>query len=405
MGPRTCLFFVIAAISPAQLLTPVWVELGDRGQTLARVVVQNAADCPAVQMDSGSRKMELRAPVPEGFAPLCALAIPVGTMSARVNGVKLALPRPDPAKIVAFGDTGCRIAGARIQNCNDPAKWPFEKIAKSAADARPDLMMDVGDFLYREDACPADKASFCGGSPHGDNWETWNADFFRPGAKLLAAAPWILARGNHENCARAWRGWGYYLDTHPWTGVCQPTPAPVVVEMGSFQVVVFDSSAAGDRMPEKLIDTYASHLSTVKASHAWLLDHHPFWAFKGVKDEAPAPETEGLEKAWDKASPKGIDLVLSGHTHTFELLSFAGMRPVQLVAGNGGTKLEDNAASKIKGLEIRGFKVAEAETEEVFGYTVVNRQPNGWKLELRTPSGKKLVKCSIRGSEADCKGD
>jgi hypothetical protein len=212
MGKRTGLFLSAAALASAGLLTPVWVQVGEQGRAIARVVVNAPEECPSILLDGIGRKMEPRQPVPQGFRPACELAIPRGTSNASVNGQRLMLPRTNPSRIIAFGDTGCRIKGAALQNCNDPAEWPFEKVARAAAAAHPQLILDVGDYLYREDPCPAGKESLCGGSPHGDNWDAWNADFFKPAAALLAGAPWILARGNHEACSRAWKGWSYYLD-------------------------------------------------------------------------------------------------------------------------------------------------------------------------------------------------
>jgi hypothetical protein len=405
MGRRAVLFLCFAAIASAQLLTPVWVQLGEEGRAFARVVVNTPGECPTIRVDGVDRKMELREPVPEGFRPACELIIPRGTDKASVNGQMLKLPRQNPSRIIAFGDTGCRIKGANIQNCNDPAEWPFEKVARAAAAAHPHLVLDVGDFLYREDPCPAGKESFCGGTPHGDNWDTWNADFFKPAAALLAGAPWILARGNHEACSRSWKGWSYYLDTHPWTGVCQNAPAPILVRLGTFKVVLFDSSATTDtKMAPELIDTYAKHLANITVDHAWLLDHHPFWALRGSpNNQPPSPENAGLEEAWDKALPKGIDMVFSGHTHVFELLSFSGRRPVQLVAGNGGTNLEERIPPQVKGIAIQGFMIAEGQTEGVFGYTLLEKTSASWKLALREPAGKSLVKCSLAGDDVACK--
>ena len=122
----------------------------------------------------------------------------------------------------------------------------------------------------------------------------------------------------------------------------------MLVELGKFKVVLFDSSAATDTtMSPELINTYARHLASIKVDHAWLLDHHPFWALRGSpNNQPPTPENAGLEAAWDKASPKGIDMIFSGHTHVFELLSFSGQRPVQLVAGNGGTNLDERIPPK-----------------------------------------------------------
>jgi hypothetical protein len=405
MRTRIGLLFCAATLASAELLTPVWVQVADHGQALARVVVNGPDQCPAVQLDGLMHQMELRQPIPQNFRPACELAIPQNTKRAVVNGQELRLPRPNPSKIIAFGDTGCRIKGANVQSCNDPSDWSFERVARAAARAQPHLILDVGDYLYREDACPAGKESFCGGTPHGDNWDTWNADFFKPGSALLAGAPWVFARGNHETCARAWQGWSYYLDTHAWTGVCQATPPPVLVELGSFKVVLFDSSATSDnKMSAELIGNYASQLASIHVDHAWLLDHHPFWALKGSPDgQPPAPQNAGLEEAWDKAAPKGIDMVFSGHTHVFELLSFNGTRPIQLVAGDGGTKLEERIPSQVKGISIQGFMIAEGESEGVYGYTLLEKKSTGWKLTLREPAGDDIVKCSLDGKDVSCK--
>jgi len=61
-------------------------------------------------------------------------------------------------------------------------------LAASVAAAKPDLVIHVGDYLYRESACPP-RDSGCARSPHGDDWPTWTADFFAPAAPALLAAP------------------------------------------------------------------------------------------------------------------------------------------------------------------------------------------------------------------------
>ncbi|MDW4746763.1 metallophosphoesterase, partial [Escherichia coli] len=76
--------------------------------------------------------------------------------------------------------------------------------------------LHVGDYHYRENACPPDVAG-CQGSPWGYGWDTWQADLFQPAAPLMAAAPWVLVRGNHEECARAGQGWFRFLDPRPYS--------------------------------------------------------------------------------------------------------------------------------------------------------------------------------------------
>ena len=388
------------------------MELGEGGQAIARVVVNRVADCPSVEADGKPLAMTPRSPVPRGFRPACEAVIPAGTQMARVMGSQaLALPHGEPSQIVVIGDTGCRIKGAEVQNCN--SEWPFESVAKAAADQQPQLVIHVGDYLYREvDPCPAEGSLLkCGGSPYGDNWDTWNADFFKPAAKLLAAAPWALARGNHEDCGRAWRGWFYYLDSRPWqAGACKATPPPVSIQLGSFQLIEFDSSGVSSTLrPCEQVRNYARQLSSLHARNAWLVDHHPFWAVRPGKNGAPPiAETEVLRRAWEQASPQGIDMVLSGHTHTFELLSYGAQRPLQIVAGDAGTMLDPGVPHQINGFDIYGIMVEQSEDEDEFGYTLLTRSNSGqaaggWTLSLRNQKTKEILNCGIQDRKAQCK--
>ena len=386
-----------------QLLTPAWVELGEGTRALARVVVNTPADCPTLEVDGKNIAMAVRAPVPGGFRPLCEAAIPAGALTAKVKGQTLALPHPDPSRIAVIGDTGCRIKGQQIQDCN--SEWPFEHVAKAVAAVQPELVIHVGDYLYREDACPEKDRKKCGGSPHGDNWDTWNADFFKPAAKLLAAAPLALARGNHEDCQRAWRGWFYYLDPRPWqAGPCNAMPPPYLIQLGAFQLIEFDSSAVKSNTDPAQVKSYAAELASIHAQNAWLVDHHPFWALRPGKNGAPPlAETDALQKAWEQASPKGIGMVLSGHTHVFELLSYGASRPLQIVAGDAGTSLDKGVPHQVNGVDIYGLMVEQSEDEDEFGYTLLEKSGEGWDLRLKNQKSQQLLQCSIYGRTAQCK--
>src|SRR5262249_12935450 len=144
---------------------------------------------------------------------VCELAIPAGTTEAKLGKTKLPLPPSTLASIAVIGDTGCRLKAdkaanpadadheedGKFQDCDKKSQWPFSTLATSVAKQKPQLRVHVGDYIYRESPCPkGDKG--CKGSPYGDNWATWQADFFKPAAPLLAAAPWIATRGNHEIC-------------------------------------------------------------------------------------------------------------------------------------------------------------------------------------------------------------
>jgi len=152
----------------------------------------------------------------------CEYPLPSGATSATVAGRSLPVPTANPTKIVVIGDTGCRLQTDNgWQSCNDTnpngtdTPYPFAAIAQAAAAQNPDLVLHVGDYAYRDNECPAGLGYNCGGSPWGFGWDTWEADLFTPGAPLLAAAPWVMTRGNHEQCNRAGQGWYRFLDTQP----------------------------------------------------------------------------------------------------------------------------------------------------------------------------------------------
>ena len=206
----------------ADSIEAAFVVLGPDGQPVARVITR-ANECPLLRIDDLAQPMTVRAaPATLPSRPTAgkpenakASAFPVlvcdGLIGARavrisVAGRSLPLPRSAPNMIVVIGDTGCRITigDETSQACNDPVEWPFSEIAAAAAGTHPDLVIHVGDFHYRENACPEGNAG-CAGTPWGYGWDTWKADFFAPAQPLLAAAPWIVVRGNHESCNRAGR--------------------------------------------------------------------------------------------------------------------------------------------------------------------------------------------------------
>jgi hypothetical protein len=372
-------------------------------------VIVASETCPAIVVDGSPQAMSLRMPVPSGFRPLCEFAVPSTARAASIDGQSLHLPRPDPASVVVIGDTGCRIKGARVQDCNDMSKWPLQSVATSAAGVKPELIIHVGDYLYRESVCPPDSQNKCGGTPVGDNWDTWNADFFAPAASLLAAAPWAFSRGNHEDCERAWRGWFYYLDPRPWKNECATYTPVYVVSLGVRQLVMLDSSATvEDSLDPKQIAEYAAELRSVNVEHAWLVDHHPFWGLKpGDRKGDVRPLSAPLEAAWEQASPSGIEMVLSGHIHMFAVIPFDSGRPMQVISGDGGTQLSDPIPASVDGTVIQGTAVKGSQTRIDFGFTWLKKSPgkfkdDGWDLTLRSTAGTAMVHCAILNGHAAC---
>lgn len=386
----------------ARNLTPAWVELGPDGRNVARIVVETGDACPSLNADGRALPMQRREPVPEGFQPACEAAIPANTRSLKLGEQVLNLPAT-PNSVVVFGDTGCRVTKKELQACNDPMAWPFLHNAKTIAKEKPDLVVHVGDYLYREDVCP-DAAKGCTG-PHGDNWPTWDADFFTPAAPALGAAPWAFTRGNHEDCERSWRGWFYYLDPRAWDGKCTEQSDAWIAQAGTLRIGVMDSAliANTDTGAAGYVPRVTEQLARLSGQVDWISVHHPFWAYL-----PGATPTIPLAAAWDKARPEGIQMIVSGHMHVFEFLAFTAGHPHQLVAGNGGTNLETAPIpQKIAWQTVFGAPVRNGETRHDFGHTELHRvkkgPAKGWTLDLMDLDGSKALSCTVPDKgDANC---
>ncbi len=211
--------------------------------------------CPNIDLDGSSFQMQARTQSsPQNFenVQVCEYAIPFGTTFAAVNSQPLSLPTSSPQKIVVVGDTGCRVKGNDIQNCTGKGEgppWNFAEVANTIENKNPDLNIHVRDYHYRETGTCDDR---CIQSNTGYNWASWKIDFFDPAKNILAQAPWIFIRGNHEDCDRAWKGWYYFLDPHPlptdpWEQANrQDYTDPYIVPFDSQNILVMDNSEIPD---------------------------------------------------------------------------------------------------------------------------------------------------------------
>ena len=404
IGPFLAFCGMVSAHS-AELPRP-WVEFGADGGLSIRVPVAPGAPCPPVTADDRVLPVQSRAAPDERFPlQLCEAHAPVGTARLAVAGTSMPVVPSSLHRIVVIGDTGCRLEGRAVQDCNDPLAWPFRAIAERAAARSPELVIHVGDYLYREAACPVNRAG-CAGSPHGDNWPTWQADFFNPAAPLLAAAPWVMVRGNHEECRRGGQGWTRLLDPHPVPRDCTDQTTPYPVQAGGLDLLLFDSAVADDFKAEPnqvaaFAEQFAGLLGSAPA-HAWLLTHRPIWALAGGQLSGLSLNlTE--QNAIRSHIPADLDMVLSGHVHDFAGYTFGPERPAQLVVGTGGDTLYELAATPLVDTEIDGIPIKKGFAMKSFGYFVLDRAPAGWDGVLYAPDDTVLARCTLRGRDVDCR--
>jgi hypothetical protein len=400
-----------AAAQPLGAQSPAaWTQLTGQGAEVRATA--GPGGCPKAVVDGRAATMGVRAQASAEFPAVCSLALPAGAGSVEVDGQRLPLPpTAAPRRIVILGDTGCRVRGFAVQACNDPKAWPFAEVARLAAAQRPDLVIHVGDYYYRETPCPL-QLTACAGSPSGDRWDTWTAEFFDPAAPLLAAAPWVFARGNHETCNRGWRGWYLLLDAGPASGACH-TSAPFAVRLGDLNLYVIDSGKIDDRSHDKAdVADIAGQLDRLGAAldqgNGWIITHRPVWGLVPIARLGPtAPFEVGLNFAEQDAvrgrALAGVQMVVSGHVHHFQSLDFGPKRPAQLVVGTGGDIGEKadlagvyTERRVVDGLDANVFSFSR------FGYYLMEKDGEDWTGTFHDASDRVRARCRLHERRLTC---
>ncbi|WP_415920717.1 metallophosphoesterase [Tateyamaria sp. SN6-1] len=279
-----------------------------------------------------------------------------------------------PPTFVAFGDTGCR--GFRshrgVQDCDSAnmsdkniTQFMFKKVTELAAAERPEFVVHLGDYRYDDER-------------KQKTMDMWDSDFFeRVRLGLLAQAPWVFVRGNHEDCSLAGLGWFYFFA--PSEGNCSGT--------GMSDTFYFDVAdrSAGMQDPHRfiVIDTTASwgsHSNRHQAAmtdmaaavtaantvnwgaagpSAWFLMHKPLWAV----DDYPNPPAQAdpftgslLRAVMSRNGPAackaydhttcGLKAVLAAHLHIFQnAITPQAALPQQIVVGNSGVRMDPTIKS------------------------------------------------------------
>jgi hypothetical protein len=395
------------AAPPMEALAGPWVELADDGSLSVRVVVGSAVTaCPEVVADGTTVQAKQRGAADGDFPiTVCTATVPATTAKLSVGSLPVPTLPTTINRIAVIGDTGCRIEGKALQSCNDPKQWPFPAVAKLTAEHKPDLVIHVGDYYYRETACP-DSDKGCAGSPHGDNWAAWHADLFAPTEPLFKAAPWVMVRGNHEMCRRGGKGWMRLLDPRAELPDCADRSPPYSLHLGGLDLLIFDSADADDFKtdPEK-VTAYAAQFATLLANaplHSWLVLHRPVWA--QAQGTLVGQTLNLTEQAAIKGHvPSGVDMVLSGHLHDFISYEFGPSRPSQLIVGVGGDTMLDLGSAPPSGAEIDGMKTTKGYALMHFGFFIMDRTAQGWSGTLYADDGKTaLAQCQIAGRALDC---
>jgi hypothetical protein len=430
-----------------------YVLMGPDGAAIARAIT-TAATCPAISFDGiAPVQMTVHAaaatiaarttaydlvygPGPTVFpVTTCDATIPAGTARATLGDRSLPLPKAHVRRLLMIGDTGCRMkakpgmATGEFQACDDPTAWPFKAIADLAASFAPDLVVHVGDFHYRETPCPSGSA--CSGvTSYGFGWSSWEPDFFAPAERLLAAAPWIVVRGDHEVCDRGGQGWWRFLDPRPLLagqdcndprddGVGNYSEPYVVPLDDDAVAIVLDTGAVSDlsydpERAESLLYNRQVQDGFARAapwSHSIFINHQPILAYNSGgsgNSGTPLPGVEELQGVlgWiygEPLFPGAVDAILSGHVHKAQITSYSTGEPPTFVTGNGGTNLIAPFTIPLDPVTPYPQGTLEEFTQSsTWGFATMERTGTGWIATYHGQDGSVLTTCSVVGRVLAC---
>src|SRR5207302_1319424 len=210
-----------AAIAATPTIRAAWAQLVPKDtdcvasncevRILLRTIVPLGASCAGLARSSkGNQPIRLQKRenrVPDRFPiDVCEGLLALdqeGANLADESAIRWTGLASGPRVVSIIGDTGCQ--DSELQNCNALPMWPLANVAAEAAwlkgvgersPNQPDLVIHVGDYRYRG----------------RDEWSYWQVDFFEAARTLMLAAPWVMVRGNHENCYKEdGVGWAFLL--------------------------------------------------------------------------------------------------------------------------------------------------------------------------------------------------
>ncbi|MBO9665655.1 MAG: metallophosphoesterase [Bdellovibrio sp.] len=387
-----------------------YVGLADAQNSFVRTIHPVGGRCDVVRVKRANAVTDFGLPMNEkkfDDAVICEANLPENTVEVQSSISHIVIPEK-PKRIVIMGDTGCRLKGNYVQNCNDEMEWPFARVVRSVEKENADLIIHVGDYHYRETCTdPAKCAPFMGNLGYG--YKPWEADFFGPAASLLKVKPWIFVRGNHEDCKRAHEGFSKML-TPLGEEVCPVAQDTRYTSMGGILFVNFDNASFDDRpMDAKSTDVkevrerWKKMVETIKSrpeKEVWLLTHRPIWGLAPIWNGPAGVVSVNANMqmiAKEIPLPKKVKLVFAGHIHNFQI-STAGDHPTHVVVGESGTAL-DYYNDETRKMIPAGYNVFPSD----HGYLVMEKdRSEKWVGVIKSYDGKTDFTCALEDPGVPC---
>ena len=434
---------------------------------LARAVIASGAGCPVLRgsTEAGTDfnlPMNLRPkPALAGAAyaavEVCERGIPAGASTAMVGSRVIPASLPSRIDRIALtGDSGCQVNSSVVQDCSNTSSWPLARINRNIAKNAPDVIINLGDYLYRESVCPPNDQNLCASSPPppgnlpvSGSAASWIADALTPMQPVFDAAPILMVRGNHESCARG--GIGFFLFFSPQRSTalqCAPSIVGGVVVVPSNDITptwhvtwqVGTSDADSHSLTLEVVDSAYGHDGAVSAfaatqrtsyvaaenhvaksrpDEAWLLTHRPIF---GMLPTQFFPNGGSVWSSADQAAAsQGLlgryGLILSSHIHVAQAVNIP-RQPGQIVLGNGATELYPKTGyptptygplsqpdgSALSPLATPYPAPTSTWTDVRFGYAIATpgRDAKSWSFEHQDDRGRIFAECAVARRAVNC---
>jgi hypothetical protein len=123
------------------------------------------------------------------------------------------------------------------------------------------------------------------------------------------------------------------------------------------------------------------------------------------------PGNVGLQSVWgpikSNMTPPNVRMLLAGHVHLWEALSFSSDHPAQFVAGFSGTEEEEVPVPPTlpAGYEVAPGAVVSDYSSWVVGFgfmTMYRNGPDKWDIEVHDVNGRVINLCKVNGSKSVC---
>jgi hypothetical protein len=186
------------------------------------------------------------------------------------------------------------------------------------------------------------------------------------------------------------------------------------VSLGKLTLAVLDDAVSNETdLDRTTARIYAEELAglTKAPSPVWFIHHRPTWAAitgpLGIPIGGNLTLMEGSNLNAIRGAPlipSSVELMLSGHIHTFESINYTKGVPPQIVAGNGGDNL-DVTPKNLRGTQFlghTGVKVLDGLSVGGFGFLLMTRAEGGWTIDLYDSAGTKTRTCRFAAKRLDC---